>query len=79
MKIKCLECNKSIKKFTITNDWNSRKYHKICYEKKQEQDFLNMINKQEEEKQKRIKNNLYYSNKMILEDNDECLISDDEE
>ena len=79
MKIKCLSCNKTIKKFTVKNDWNNRKYHRVCFEKKEEQDFLNMVNKLEEEKQKRIKNNLYYSSKMISEDNDVCLISDDEE
>ena len=77
MKIKCLVCNKSIKKFTSTNDWETRKYHLICFQKKQEQDFINMVNKIEEDKKKRIENNLYYSNQMILED--ECLISDDEE
>lgn len=33
---KCERCEKPIRKFTVTKDWDSRRYHKKCWEEMQE-------------------------------------------
>jgi hypothetical protein len=29
----CEYCGKTIKKFTVKNDWSGRKYHRVCIQK----------------------------------------------
>ena len=32
-KPKCPDCNATLKKFTVTRDWNGRKFHLKCYDR----------------------------------------------
>ena len=44
---KCEHCGKSLKAFTKSTDWKTRRYHKKCYKefeaKKQWEDFLKRL------------------------------------
>lgn len=44
--MECEYCKKPIKKFTVSNDWSNRKYHKKCYKTMKDiENVLEMIKK----------------------------------
>lgn len=43
---KCLRCNKKLRDFKTTTDWNKRKYHKTCWKENNIEDTLNYFIKQ---------------------------------
>lgn len=42
-KPKCQLCEKTLKSFTATTDWNKRKYHKACYRKTKKEDTIEWL------------------------------------
>jgi hypothetical protein len=55
--VKCVYCNKKLRKFSVSSDWNTRKFHKVCWFKYQDEKKKNIENRVNEyiERENKIK------------------------